>query len=445
MQLLIMIKALKKFIGEHKLFVRNDALLLACSGGMDSMVLLDLLNKSDYKFNIAHCNFKLRGEESDEDEAFVIEEATKRGIHCFSKSFDTENFAAENKLSIQEAARNLRYQWFEQIATTENNSKILTAHHADDLMETFFINLFRGSGLSGLASIPLTNGNIVRPLLFARRFEIETYAKQNEIKYRDDSSNKKDYYLRNKIRHHLIPLVEQLKENAGKSIIDSINHLKGEEAVIDYLLEKNRWTFIESRNNDLFISYTSVLSCESPVLLFKYLNEFGFNYEQCSEAFILSESRQSGKCFISTTYKLTSDREGFYLAEIKGVSEEVFVFNSFEDLQNNNFEITPFEFRSALELNAESSSEIVADADKILFPLKLRPWKEGDYFKPFGMKNRKKLSDYFIDHKMPRINKDNIQVLEDSENEIIWVVKCRMSDKLRVVNSTKYCVKIKVI
>ncbi len=436
-----MLKEFNTYIKKEKLFTKTDTILLTVSGGIDSIVMCELFHQAGLKFGIAHCNFELRGEESDIDELFVEELAEKYEVQFHSVSFDTSSFAKKNKLSIQVAARQLRYQWFEEIRVQFDYKYISTAHHQDDSIETFFINLIRGTGISGLHGISPKQNSIIRPLLFTRKEQIEIFAHKNKLEHREDSSNASDKYVRNKIRHKLIPLLKELNPNIHKTIAEDIQRLSDTEKVYKKEIKDSRSKIIKEDKNEIRISIKELKKL-NPIepYLFEFLYPLGFNSTTVDEV-IKSLNGQSGKQFYSSTHRLIKDRD--FLVIDKSNKTKVAEEKKYSIKKNQKNLIASdlkLHFKSVVKkldykLKATNESANI-DFDKLQFPLEIRKWKKGDTFFPLGMKGKKKLSDFFIDKKISISEKENIWLLT-SNNQIAWVIGLRLDDRYKVIDKTK--------
>lgn len=439
-----MIEAFKQFIKVNNLCGHNDKILLAVSGGVDSMVMVDLFNESGYEVAIAHCNFKLRGKESDGDEEFVRKVAVKHNIESYFKSFETQEIADKNKLSIQEAARNLRYDWFNDLCDNHGFSKIAVAHHLDDQKETFFINLFRGSGLKGLKGIPIVRGKIIRPLLFASRKEIESYAYSKNIEFRSDSSNDSGKYLRNQIRHNLLPVVEDLKPGFQERFESSLELLKEDNQVFEELLNEKRKRLFQREGDRQKIEIGSVKDL-SAAMFFYLLSVFGFNRSVTNSIFQSIKSNEIGKVFLSSTYRLLVDRNFLIIEKLTEVTDsEIFLINKTDNEitlpVHLNFKIYPKDDTFRIK---KEKAVAYFDFEKLTFPLLLRRWEHGDRFTPFGMKGSKLISDYLIDDKVDNFAKEKVWVLI-SGKEIIWVVGYRASNKFNITIASKEVLEVRL-
>lgn len=395
---------------------------------------------STLKCNVAlvHCNFSLRAEESDGDEAFVLEFAENLGLEVFIERFDTNAYANENKLSIQLAARELRYDWFAELAAQLQFDYILTGHHADDNLETFLINLTRGTGLEGLTGIPEVNTNIVRPLLPFSREIIENYAKANKLQWREDSSNASTKYLRNKLRHDVIPLLKEINPQLLQNFNKTQAYLKDSKSIIDDRIEIVSNQIITTDNQDyISLSIAEIKKLNNPkAYLFAILKSF--NFTEWDDVVHLLEA-QSGKQIVSRTHRLIKDRDCLLLSEIAiQESNDITVLNADKEIKTP-LGILVFDEADAVFKN--KSNTIYVDMALLEYPLTLRKWQEGDVFYPFGMKGKKKLSKYFKDEKLSLLDKENVWLL-CSKNVIVWILNRRADNRFRVTERTKEILKI---
>jgi len=427
-----MINQVKEYINKQKLFLKEDKLTLAISGGGDSVCLMHVLLDLGIQFDLAHCNFKLRAKESEADEVFVKELAKNHSLKLHCKSFPTKEYANQNKISIQMAARDLRYSWFNELLKSENAKYIAVAHHQDDAIETFFINLIRGTGISGLLGIPEKKSNIVRPFLNMSRSDIEEYLEAKKQTFREDSSNTSVKYLRNKIRIQLIPLLEEMNPKIKETIKKEIAILKETTTVFFHQIESVRKEIVY-RNKGVVSINIDKLKKLTPlkIYLFELLQPFGFTQ---IEAIILALNTQSGKQFFSTTHELLIDREEMFISKIKPEKDSVLKINQTDKQIKDPVQL---KFSFSKDMNISESNNIAQlDFEKLTFPLTLRKWQKGDKFKPLGMPTFKKLSDFFIDNKFSILQKKK-QWLLCSADEIVWVVGCRIDNRFRVQPTTK--------
>jgi tRNA(Ile)-lysidine synthase len=441
-----MLDRFERFIKENDLCSRDDKILVALSGGLDSVVLLRLFLKAGYDVAAAHCNFLLRGPESDGDERFVRDLCEKWGVELFVRSCPAEKYSKQEKLTIQEAARELRYGFFEELIKTKNFSKIAVAHHADDDLETFFINFFRGSGVSGLKGIPVARDRIIRPLLPFERKELETFAQNEHLSWREDSSNSSDKYLRNRIRHHLLPVVEKLVESK-KGIKESLAFLKDDAFLLEQLLEEKKKELITVTDDLIEIRIDEVGDerLRRP-LLYHLIRDYGFNGSDAVEINNALEQNVTGVLFFSGDHELVVNRGHLLIRKrVQREAGEYLINNEVRFLEKPfkaQWEILTFHDLNKEEL--KDPEKAFFDLDKLTFPLVLRKWKKGDRFIPFGMKGSKLISDLLIDLKVDAFQKENVWLLL-SGREIIWVVGYRISDKVKVTGKTETVLKISLL
>ena len=449
-----MLEQFRKYINDNHLINKGDRILVALSGGVDSMVLAELLRREGYDIAFAHCNFHLRGAESDGDEQFVREYAERVGVKLFVKQFDTLQFVENNKVSVEMAARDLRYAWFNDLinqnvisSEAERSREILQfdklalAHHADDQIETFFINLLRGSGIKGLKAMQPCNGMYIRPLLWASREEIKQFAIENGIQWREDSTNSDTVYLRNKIRHDLMPVFDSIKPEAREKILESVNHLSSENQLYRELL-KEKISQIETVNGVLrtipkrhFDRQQGVEKSPANIklqLLFEWIRSFGFSYSQCESIFTALDA-DPGKEFYSNDYQLVVEKE-----KIEIFPKALNAISAINALKVEKFEKTP-----NFSLLTSNSNIAQLDYDTIHLPLKTRFWQQGDRFHPLGMRGTKLVSDFFNDLSFTTFQKKTTQILVDSDDQIVWIVGYRIDDRFKITNKTKTIYEIK--
>ena len=438
-------------IAKQKLFQPKERILLAFSAGVDSVVLAELLIAAGYEIAIAHCNFQLRGNESDANELFAMEFANKHGLKFYTKRFDTLNFAASEKISTQMAARTLRYNWFEFIRSSENYDSIAVAHHLSDSVETFFINLSRGTGIAGLHGIASLKEKIKRPLLLFTKKEIVAYALSENYTWQEDSSNQKDAYLRNNIRHHIIPAFEAINPNFENQMAETIAELSEVEVIKNNWLRELQAIGIDKADGiaRIEIEWLSNLA-QGKFFLTQTLKAFGFattSINDCWDAL----PKQAGLQFFSASHRLVKDRTHLLIAELnneafsESKANSVFLWEQdTKMLDLGPLVITGMESNSVPDLSQMRPTEACLDANKLQFPLVIRKWQTGDFFQPLGMKGNKKLSDFFIDEKFSLIEKDNTFVMV-SGNDIVWVIGHRISEHYKVNQNSNatYLFKIK--
>ena len=429
-----MLKTFQSFIHSNFYFLEKSKLLVAVSGGLDSMVLVYLCQKLDLNFSLAHCNYKLREIESNYDEDFIKSYAKTNSIELFTTSFDTNSYASLTKQSIQMAARKLRYEWFELLQEQHGFDFVLTAHHADDNLETFLINLSRGTGLEGLTGIPAINGSIIRPLLEFTRTEILDFATAKNLKWREDSSNKKVLYLRNNIRHSIIPLLK----NINPSFMDSFNKsqkylIESQSVLEDYILEIEDRVIASVAEDQISYDINKILTLNNPkAYMYLLLKPYGFT--DWNEIISLLQA-QTGKQIYSPSHRLIKNRNNLILCKINAQLEvNISIQNSDSLIKipsygiNLHMDITNF-------LPVKSPESVILDVKTLNFPLTVRNWNEGDYFYPIGMKGKKKLSKFFKDNKLSIVDKENTLIL-CSNDQVVWVLGMRADNRFMSTEKT---------
>jgi len=432
-----MIKQFQNHIRFNFPQLKDKKILLAVSGGLDSMVLMHLFQELSYTIGIAHCNFQLRGNESDEDEKLVKLQAEKFQIPVFSIQFETEKYANENKLSIQLAARKLRYDWFYQLLENENYDYLLTAHHLDDQLETFLINFSRGTGIEGLTGIPAQNDKIIRPLLPFSREEILAFAEENSLSWREDSSNSSTKYLRNKIRHEIIPILKSLNSNFLQTFENTLEHLNQANALVNDAAKLQYDLVVEKSNNQYIFNISKVLELPNyKAYLYRWLKDFGFT--AWNDVYDLVHAN-SGKQIFSETHVLLKDRNRLMLFEKRDLEQsESYFVNDFISKVNIPLKLS---FCKPTSLSNVNANCIFVDENQLKLPLVIRKWQEGDVFYPAGMSGKKKLSKFFKDEKYSLLDKQN-QWLLCSNDEIVWVIGKRADQRFTVNENTKNYIKI---
>jgi tRNA(Ile)-lysidine synthase len=429
-----MLKTFQSFIHSNFSFLEKSKLLVAVSGGLDSMVLVYLCQKLDLNFSLAHCNYKLREIESNYDEGFIKSYAKTNSIELFTTSFDTNSYASLTKQSIQMAARKLRYEWFELLQEQHGFDFVLTAHHADDNLETFLINLSRGTGLEGLTGIPAINGSIIRPLLEFTRTEILDFATAKNLKWREDSSNKKVLYLRNNIRHSIIPLLK----NINPSFMDSFNKsqkylIESQSVLEDYILEIEDRVIASVAKDQISYDINKILTLNNPkAYMYLLLKPYGFT--DWNEIISLLQA-QTGKQIYSPSHRLIKNRNNLILCKINTQLEvNISIQNSDSLIKipsygiNLHMDITNF-------LPVKSPKSVILDVKTLNFPLTVRNWNEGDYFYPIGMKGKKKLSKFFKDNKLSIVDKENTLILCSNE-QVVWILGMRADNRFMSTEKT---------
>ncbi|MFT3795862.1 tRNA lysidine(34) synthetase TilS [Flavobacterium sp.] len=421
-------------------FLQGKKLLLAVSGGIDSMVMVDMFRKLSYDMGLAHCNFQLRGEESTAEQRFVQSFATHHGIPVFTTAFETQQFAEDFKLSVQQAARELRYRWFGELLEREHYDFLLTAHQADDNLETFLINLSRGTGIEGLTGIPRQNGKIIRPLLDFSREAIEMYAKANQLEWREDSSNASDKYLRNKIRHELVPVLKALNPQFLAVFGKTQGHLQQTQTMAEDAAILVYQQVAQQANGEIHFNTAKLKKLPNyRSYLYQWLREYGFT--AWDDVYGLAES-QSGKQILAPQYRLIRNRDFLILSRQREQNEPE-IFHIEQGQKEVNFPIK-MSFCAVDHLSGEKNNVIFVDAEKLQFPLVLRRWEQGDVFQPFGMNGQsKKVGKFFKDEKLSLTQKEQTWLL-CSGGEIVWMVGLRADERFKVQTTTNQILKITV-
>lgn len=432
-------------IRKEHFFEKNDSLLVAVSGGVDSVVLCELCRQAGYGFAMAHCNFQLRGEESERDEAFVKKIADSYGVKLYLKRFDTEKFSIDQKLSIQESARKLRYDWFKELA--DDFRFLLTAHHAGDNIETLLMNFFRGTGLAGLTGIPAKTGNIRRPLLPFSKDELISFAIENKLEFVEDSSNSSSKYTRNYFRNELIPQIEKVYPQVSQNLLGNIRRFSEIESLYEQAVSVLKNKLCKTKGNELHVGIKQLTGYNNRALVYEVIHPFGFSEKQIDEVIKLSSAGNGS--YINApdaAFRIIKNRHWFIITPLAGEQVENFIIEKpgieinfpLGTLRVSNSEGV----RSADQPprksppGGQTSHQVAAlDSTHIQFPLLLRKWKTGDYFYPLGMKKKKKLSRFFIDQKLSKTEKENAWVIE-SDRKIIWVVGHRIDERFKITANT---------
>ena len=468
-----LLKEFIKNIQQQNLFQKNDYLLLAVSGGADSVVLCELCFQAGFHFEMAHCNFQLREEESERDEEFVKRLAEKYWTKVFVKKFDTKKFAEEKKISIQVAARELRYDWFDELLKIQNQqstsaskgsiadyqkqtsyivhqtpnvlhhtSYLLTAHHANDNIETLLMNFFKGTGIKGLQGILPKQGKIIRPLLFAKKEEIISFIKENNLEFVEDSSNNSEKYTRNFFRLQLIPSIQNVFPQVEENLINNIDRFKEMGVLYQQSIELHKRNLMEQKGNEIHVPVLKLLKSKPlKTIVYEIIKDFGFTAHQTEEAVHLLSS-ESGKYISSATHKILKNRSWLIIAPIDNLSSEHILIEEADDevfFEGGKLVIKKEDpVAIGFTYDKISSSNLVAllDQKNITYPLLLRKWKQGDYFYPLGMPKKKKLSKFFIDQKMSLTEKEKVWVIE-SDKRIIWIIGKRIDDRFKISDKTK--------
>ncbi|MBR3682481.1 MAG: tRNA lysidine(34) synthetase TilS [Tidjanibacter sp.] len=435
----------REYIKEHQLATADNRILLTVSGGVDSMVMMHLFVEAGYKVGVAHCNFQLRGTESEEDEVLVAEQAAALGVPCYNRRFDTKGEMAATGESVQIAARRLRYGWFAELCTDEGYDTIAVAHHADDSIETFFINLLRGTGLKGLTGISLTNGRIIRPLLFATRHEINDYAKAHKIPFREDSSNRSTKYLRNKIRLGIVPRLREIVPSFTQTMGSNIDRLTDAQHFINHAIGKIEAEAVEHFGGEDIIDPAKIdRGFPLNFVIYELMSQnYGFKGDVVDSLCDALRAGATGRRFYSRDWVAYIDRGRIVISRI-GVDDtcevpfdlgksKVYCGNSVLYIERTNIDNIDSLF--------QPDSIALLDADTLTEPLTLRKWREGDRFVPLGMSGEKKVSDYLINAKVSMAEKSRQFVLCAGE-QIVWLVGHRIDERYKITSATENVVKI---
>lgn len=438
-----MLNSLQKFILEKQLFQKNEKVLIAVSGGVDSVVLCHLFYQANFDFGIAHCNFQLRKTDSAEDAIFVKSLADSLQVPFFEIAFDTNDYVEKNKVSIQVAARDLRYDWLEKIRVKNGFHYIATAHHLDDSLETILYNFTKGCGIRGLHGISPKKKKIIRPLLFTHKKEVLSYSKINKISFREDISNATDKYARNNIRHHVIPALEKINPALQKTTGKNIQRIQETELLFNFAIALLQKKVSDLKDDQLFIHLEKLLATPAPsTLLFEILRPYHFNTDQTGQM-IISIGNQPGAIFHSSTHQVLLDRDFFIVKKISESTKDQFLISKNEGSITFPKGKLSFEIKDQLSNFSQKETHIANfDLEKTTFPLTLRKWKAGDYFLPIGMNGQgKKVKKFLTDLKLNRFEKDTIWVLE-SDRKICWVVGIRMDERFKIGKKSNSILKI---
>lgn len=438
-------KAFEKYIKEQQLFAKTDQLLLAVSGGVDSVVLCHLCYKAGYRFVIAHCNFQLRGAESERDEAFVKQLGQNYNTKVLVQRFDTAAYAAANKLSIQVAARELRYNWFKQLLQEKQLQYIATAHHADDAVETTLMNFFKGTGIAGLRGIQPKQPGLVRPLLFASKSFIQSFATEEQLKWVEDSSNETDKYSRNYFRHRIIPVVAEIYPQAIENVKDNIQRFAEIEQLYQQAINTHKKKLLYARSNEWHIPVLK-LQKTTPLdtVIYELTAPFGFTPQQVPDIKNLLNS-DTGKYVASATHRIIKNRRWLIIAAATAGTAVTSIIEAGETVCYLEQETLQLQQLPADGYKIKKENTIAAvDAKLLKFPLLIRRWKMGDYFYPLGMKKKKKLARFFIDQKLSKTDKEAVWVVV-SDQRIVWVVGHRIDDRFKITTASKTITELRLV
>lgn len=439
-----MLEEFRKYIEENNLLDASQRILLAVSGGIDSMVMTHLFMRTQTEIGIAHCNFNLRGSESDEDETFVKNFTVGYNIPFYSVNFDTTIFASEKGISIQMAARELRYRWFDEIRVKNGYDAVALAHNLNDNIETFLINLTRGTGIAGLTGMKPKYKYLIRPLLFASRQAIKEYCEQQNISYREDRSNTEIKYTRNRIRHLILPVFREINPSFDATVSETAERLGEINEIITGFISGIRKNITKQRNEIIAYRIEDLNSLTPKrTVLFELFKPFGVGNGQLDDLLNLI-SGKTGRQIFTGSHRLIKNRKEILISRREDEAEGYYIITSPEEFKRVPGFTSAYERTLTSDFKIPSSPVIAClDAGKIKFPLIIRKWNHGDSFYPFGMTQKKKLSDYFIDNKLSILEKENSQILE-SETKIVWIIGHRIDNRFRITKSTKKILIIEV-
>jgi tRNA(Ile)-lysidine synthase len=432
-----MTEEFKRYIRDNNLAAEGDRILLAVSGGIDSMVMTNLFIESGFETGIAHCNFSLRDEDSDMDEELVSDFARDHNIPFFLTRFDTRQYAAAKGISIQMAARELRYTWFEKIRSSNGFKSIAVAHNLNDNIETLIINFTRGTGLAGLSGIRTKNNYIIRPLLFATRDRISEYCKRNGIKYREDMSNADTKYTRNKIRHKVIPVLKEINPSIESTLNETADRFSDINDIVNEYINRLREKISEQKGEQISFNINSLKKhLDNRAVIFELFRQFGVTSVQINDLIKVIRSN-TGAQFYTESHRILKNRDELILSDINKPEAKPYTLETINDLPNVPGIVSASfsDITDTFEIPSDPSVACL-DADRITFPLTIRKWKPGDYFIPLGMKQKKKLSDYFIDNKYSILDKENKMILE-CNGDIVWIVGERIDNRFKITRHTK--------
>jgi len=445
-----MLQRLQKFIEQHRIFTLHDCILTGVSGGVDSVVLLYLLRQAGYKVGVAHCNFALRGKESDGDEDFVRELCAKNKLPFFTRRFNTQEHAEAQGVSIQMAARTLRYEWFEQVARENDFTKIAVAHNLNDDVETFFINLTRGTGLQGLSGMSPLQGKVARPLLFATREEIASCAKLHQLCHREDSSNSDTKYARNFIRHRILPEFANLNPSFLHSMQQNMGRINSAQQAVDSMASEVKKSCCAEADGKLHIRINALPTAQRSFWLYELLQEYNFS-GSVVENIVQSLEKNSGKKFYSPTHTLIKDRDFLIVSPHKDDNMQECICIAQADVDGGVQ--VPLNTGTVLELRVANRNDVdfsqgnhiaFLNYDLLQFPLTLRSWHNGDSFIPFGMSGEKKLSDFFIDIKLNLLEKSEQLLLCSANGNIAWILGRRLDNRYRVTDKSQKILRVEI-
>lgn len=433
----VMIDEFKKFIVDNNLIKPGDKILLTVSGGIDSMVMTWIFHHLQYFIGIAHCNFSLRGQESDKDEELVHNFASEFNIpfHCIK--FETKAYAIKNGISVQMAARELRYKWFEEIRKENNYDRIAVAHNLNDNIETLLINLARGTGLAGMSGMKPVNNRIIRPLLFATRNDITEFRNLHNIEFREDRSNADTKYTRNKIRHQILPLLKEINPSIETTLNETAQRFSGLNDIVSEYITGLRESMIHKHDPYITFNISALKNyLHNKIILYELFKPFGITNALSYDLARVIEGKTGGM-IITGTHRIIKNRNELIVSDDEIEDEKLYRIENVKDFQVFHGISSAKNVRMTKNFKISSDPHIAfIDSQKVVYPLVIRKWKPGDNFYPLGMNRKKKLSDYFVDNKYSKVDKENIFILE-SDGKIVWIIGDRLDNRFRITDSTK--------
>ena len=440
-----LLRQFRNYILKENLFEKKDKIILAVSGGIDSVAMCQLFYLARFQFAIAHCNFHLRGDESDEDSVFVKQLAEKYKVPFFITDFNTTEYARSQGISIEMAARDLRYNWFDELLKKQNYQYVAIAHQLDDSVETFFINLLRGTGIAGLHGIQPKQNKFIRPLLFITREELEHFIKKEKLEYRQDSTNQSTEIRRNFIRHKIIPLFKEMNPAFLQTMQENMERLKETESIFRKIISHEIPLLVDKKNDKIHIPIEKLKQRESSkIFLFEILTTYGFN-SSAIEDIAKSLNDISGKQFFSPSHRLVRDRKYLIITPLQSAEKNgTLLIDSTIQSVETPVKLSISQSKNSKHQISKNNNIASLDFDKLKFPLEIRRWRKGDFFYPFGMNGKKKLSDFFIDNKFSILEKENAWLL-CSENKIVWLIGHRIDNRFRITHQTKKVYKIELL
>jgi tRNA(Ile)-lysidine synthase len=432
-----MLNDFQKYIDDNHLAGKSDRILLAVSGGIDSMVMADLFIRTGTRIGIAHCNFSLRGHESDKDEELVRSYAANHKVPFYSIRFGTEDYAKRKGISIEMAARELRYEWFEKTRKKFRFESVAVAHNLNDNIETLLINLIRGTGIAGLTGMKPSANRIIRPLLFATRQVIVDYCRKHKIRYREDKSNAETKYIRNKIRHQIIPVLKEINPSIEATLIETAGRFGNMNEILSDFTDNLKKNIFTEKDGLIIFNFNKLQSkIKNKTILYELLKPYGITNGNLNDLKNIIEGKTGGQLFTGT-YRFIKNRNEIIISPEDRQEVTILKVNSVTELRKVPGIVSAQYIKITDKFSIPADNCIACiDAHKVSFPIIIRKWQHGDFFYPFGMKQKKKLSNYFVDRKFSRLDKEKTLIIE-SEGKIVWIVGERIDNRFRISETTK--------